>query len=359
MVTAPPTPGASGARTGLDSTDVVTRWDLDKTYLRSRFDTLKELLNAALETPEEKRAVPGAAAVLRELSGRGARVHILSGSPRQMRSKLSAKLELDGVRYDELTLKPNLSNLARLRFRALRDQLGYKLPELLSARARDLQHEYGRRHPLEILVGDDSESDAFVYSLYADICAGSLDLTTLERVLEVGEAYSGAIRDCRAALPRIAEHDVVDRILIHLDGQTPPSRFRHYGSRLVPFYNYFQAACVLVERRVLSPEAVLRIGSEFLEQHGFTPDSLARSYLDLLRRGHAAGRAPGMLDAALPGVAGMLRAHADLVRAVALMKTDAPNAFDVEERKPVIDYTKLAERYRGGGNRRRPGMTFG
>ncbi|MDQ2646496.1 MAG: hypothetical protein M3020_21985 [Myxococcota bacterium] len=359
MQTAPPNPGAPGARTGLVNPDVVTRWDLDKTYLRSRFDTLKELLNAALETPEQKRAVPGAAAVLRELSGRGARVHILSGSPRQMRGKLSAKLALDGVRYDELTLKPNLSNLAKLRFRALRDQLGYKLPELLAARARDLEHEYGRRHPREILVGDDSESDAFVYSLYADICAGVLELPALLRVLEVGEAYSAAIRDCRAALPRITQHDVVDRILIHLDGQTPPSRFRHYGSRLVPFYNYFQAACVLLERRVLSPEAVLRIGSEFLEKHGFSPDSLSRSYLDLLRRGHAAGLAPGLLERALPGVAGMSGAAQDLGRSVALMRTDAPNAFDVEERPPVLDYAKLAERYRGGRNRRRPGMTFG
>jgi len=341
------------------STDVVTRWDLDKTYLRSRFDTLKELLNAALETPEQKRAVPGAAAVLRELSGRGARVHILSGSPRQMRGKLSAKLELDGVRYDELTLKPNLSNLAKLRFRALRDQLGYKLPELLLSRARDLEHPYGQRHPREILVGDDSESDAFVYSLYADVCAGTLDLPALERVLSVGEAYSGAVRACRAALPRVAGHDVVERILIHLDGQTPPSRFRHFGSRLVPFYNYFQAACVLLERRVLSPEAVLRIGSEFLEQHGFSPDALARSYLDLLRRGHASGDVPGLFDAALRASGAVGRAQVDLVRAVALMRADAPAPFEVEERPPLLDYPKLAERYRGGGNRRRPGMTFG
>ena len=350
--------GTAPIRPTLALDRVITRWDIDKTYLRSRFDTLKELLNAALERPEQKRAVPGAAAVLRELSGRGARVSILSGSPRQLRNKLSAKLALDGVRYDELTLKPNLSNLARFRFRALRDQLGYKLPELLEARARDAENDAPPAR--EVLVGDDSESDAFVYSLYADSCAGVVSGDELERVLEVGEAYSHAVRRCRRALERIPRVAVVDRILIHLDGQTPPSRFRHYGSRLIPFYNYFQAACVLLERSVLSGEAVLRIAGEFIEQHGFSPDSIARSYLDLLRRESAMATAPSLLAAALPGFGGARLLWSDLERAVGLMKNDVPGAgFVAAERAPVLDYATLAERYRGGKNRRRPGMTFG
>jgi phosphoglycolate phosphatase-like HAD superfamily hydrolase len=351
--------GQLTSRPELAMDEIVTRWDLDKTYLRSRFDTLRELMNAAIERPEQKRAVPGAAAVLRELSGRGARICILSGSPRQMRKTLSAKLALDGVRYDELTLKPNLSNLARLRFRALRDQLGYKLPELLAARARDTS-AYGERRPREFLVGDDSESDAFVYSLYADVCAGTVGAEELERVLEVGETYREAVHRCRQALPQIARVQIVDRILIHLDGQTPPSRFREYGSRLVPFYNYFQAACVLLERRVLSPEAVLRIAAEFIELHGFSPDSIARSYLDLLRRGHAAATAPAMLEAALTKFDASRLPMSDLSRAVTLLGNDAPRqSSELEERVPRLDYGKLAERYRGGRNRRRPGMSFG
>ena len=165
-----------------DSPRFITRWDLDKTYLRSRFDTLSELVASALEGVEEKRTVPGATALLRELSAAGGRVHVLSGSPRQMRAKLGQKLRLDGVTWDELTLKPNLSNLLHLRLRALRDQLGYKLPELLEARARD-QTRFGRGNLVrEVLVGDDSESDAFVYSLYADLCSGNLGARELDRI---------------------------------------------------------------------------------------------------------------------------------------------------------------------------------
>src|SRR5690349_14389873 len=112
----------------------ISRWDLDKTYLRTEFDTVRDLVRTALERADEKRTNPGAATLLRELSRSGASIHILSGSPEQMRRRLEDKLRLDGIRWDTFTLKPNLQNVLRLRFRALRDQLGYKLPALLASR---------------------------------------------------------------------------------------------------------------------------------------------------------------------------------------------------------------------------------
>ncbi len=152
----------------------IARWDLDKTYLRTEFDTLRDLVRTAFERPDEKRTNPGASTLLREMVRSGVSVHILSGSPEQMRRKLEDKLRLDGISWDSFTLKPNLQNVLRLRFRALKDQLGYKLPALLQARAtmsdRDWRSD-GIRH--ETLFGDDAEADAFVYSLYADVVAGA------------------------------------------------------------------------------------------------------------------------------------------------------------------------------------------
>ena len=113
----------------------IARWDLDKTYLRTEFDSLRDLVKTALERPDQKRTNPGASTLLREMVRAGIRVHILSGSPEQMRKNLEDKLRLDGITWDSFTLKPNLQNLLRLRFRAVRDQLGYKLPALLRARA--------------------------------------------------------------------------------------------------------------------------------------------------------------------------------------------------------------------------------
>ena len=114
----------------------VFRWDLDKTYLRTEFDSFRDLVKSAIETAADKQAYPGATSLLRALGASDEhRICIVSGSPSQMRSVLAAKLALDGVRYDEFVLKNNLRNIARGRSRALRAQIPYKLPALLESRA--------------------------------------------------------------------------------------------------------------------------------------------------------------------------------------------------------------------------------
>ena len=115
----------------------IYRWDLDKTYLQTEFDTFRQLVRTALQKAHEKRAVPGAAALIRELRSNGdTQLCIISGSPTQMRAVLAEKLKLDGVDFDELVLKDNVRNLLRGRFKALRGQVGYKLPALLESRVR-------------------------------------------------------------------------------------------------------------------------------------------------------------------------------------------------------------------------------
>lgn len=262
---------------------IIARWDLDKTYLRTDFDTFGALMRTALERPDQKRSVPGAAALLRELNRLGTRLHIVSGSPRQLRGRLEEKLALDGVRYAELSLKPNLANLLRLRFRALRDQLGYKLPVLLQARVRD-QARFGQLH--EVLSGDDAEADAFVYSLYADVVRGIIDKPTLEKILTAGRVFPDQLRAALTAMAALRTSGDETRILIHLDRQSPPSQFQRYAPRLVPFYNYQQAAYVLLEDGSLDGEGALRVAQNMMLYHQFDADMLARSYTELARRGH-------------------------------------------------------------------------
>lgn len=334
----------------------IARWDLDKTYLRTDFDTVTDLLKTALERPDQKRSVPGAAALLREIGNTGARIHILSGSPRQLRSRLEEKLRIDRVRWDDLTLKPNLRNLMRLRLRALRDQLGYKLPVLLSARVKDQNLNDEGRRPLEVLVGDDAEADAFVYSLYGDLCEGLVDAKDLRRILKAGRVYSDERAACLRYLADIRRGPAVERILIHLDRQSPPSRFDAYGPRVVPFYNYLQAAFVLCEDGRLSGPSVLRVAAVLALRDRFDAHALARSYLDLMRRGHATGSAVPALREALPAleetprdvVFDRLKEMSDLIAAY----VEKPS--EKKERAPSsLDYVALATRHRGGKNRKR------
>ena len=281
----------------------VARWDLDKTYLRTDFDTFRDLVRTAFERPDEKRTNPGAGALLREMVRAGISVHILSGSPEQMRRRLEDKLRLDGVVWDSFVLKPNLQNMLRLRFRALRDQLGYKLPALVHARAtadreRRSRPAFDIAHPKETLFGDDAEADAFVYSLYADVVRGAVSPEELARVTALGRMYDD-VRDTLAQDARSIENtEVVERILIHLEGQSPPDDFRAYGPRVIPFYNYFQAALAVFEDGRLGAVGVLSVAAELVVQHRFDGDSLARSYADLGRRGHLRGTGIDALEQA-------------------------------------------------------------
>ena len=194
----------------------VYRWDLDKTYLKTDFDTVRDLVRSAFEGAEKKQTVPGAAALLRELKkAPGSRVCFISGSPRQMRKVLTRKLQLDGVEFDEFILKPNLGNLFRGRFRALREQVGYKLPALLSGRAGI---DAAVR---ETCFGDDAEADAFVYSLYADVMSGRCDRKMLERVMELARVYPDDAVRTLALVDTVGRADAESRIYIRLDRRSP------------------------------------------------------------------------------------------------------------------------------------------
>jgi hypothetical protein len=263
----------------------ISRWDLDKTYLRTEFDTVRDLVRTALERADEKRTNPGAATLLRELSLAGVSIHILSGSPEQMRRRL------------EETLKPNLKNMLRLRFRALRDQLGYKLPALLSTRTGAGETLSGVR---ESLFGDDAEADAFVYSLYADIMSGRVGPEAVQQICERGRVYEDVIEAAVLCVRMIKPEPVVEHIFIHLEQQTAPRDFHVFGTRVVPFYNYLQAAFVLHEDGRLPPASLLRVAAEMVTLHRFDGDALARSYADVAKRGHLAGTLFDAIREALP-----------------------------------------------------------
>jgi hypothetical protein len=229
---------------------------------------------------------------MQELRAQGGRICIISGSPRQMRKVLEQKLKLDGVAWDEFILKPNLSNLMRGRFRAMRDQIGYKLPALLASR-----NALGRELP-ELLFGDDAEADAFIYSLYGDLLSGRVDETLLGKILEASELYEDQRRTIAEQVTKLKRSDSVGRIFIHLERHSPPARFQPYGRRVVPVYNYFQAALVAFADGALPSTSVLKVVADMVTHAGYGLVALSNSLQDLLRRGYAeVGALTGLADA--------------------------------------------------------------
>jgi phosphoserine phosphatase len=258
----------------------VFRWDLDKTYLRTEFDTWKDLVGRAFEKADDKKAFPGASALLRCLRNTmDHRICIVSGSPSQMRTVLAAKLALDGIEYDEFVLKNQARNILRGRFRALKSQVPFKLPALLDSRCGLLGT------PPETLFGDDAEADAIVYSLYADILAGRVAGDELYRVMQATRAYDDEIERTMALAKQVRTDDAVQRIMIHLDRRSPTAKFEGLGKRLVPIYNYFQAALLLYADGLLDVRQLAYVGRDMLTSPEHSLGSLANSLQDLLLRG--------------------------------------------------------------------------
>ncbi len=259
----------------------VFRWDLDKTYLRTEFDSFGDLVKSAMEEASDKQAYPGATALLRALKQDGHRVCIVSGSPTQMRQVLVAKLALDGIEYDEFVLKNNLKNILRGRFRSMRAQIPYKLPAMLQSRI-------GATAAAETLFGDDAEADAVIYCLYADVIAGVVSLGDLERVLTASRAYEDDAARILDLAQRVPKGNAVRRVFIHLDRRSPPLGFRRFGPRLVPVFNYFQAALVLYQDEVLTARQVIFVALEMLDSGQYELGHLATSVQDVIRRGRVA-----------------------------------------------------------------------
>lgn len=271
------------------------RWDVDKTYIHTDFDSIGALIRAWRQTPEEKRNIAGAPALLRELlaseQGHG-KVTFISGSPKQMRDVLLKKFELDGIRPDNVILKPNLSNVLKLRLRDVHNQVGYKLQSLLASRLPDKS---------EYLFGDDSEQDALIYSLYGDLIQGIVAVDEFQELLTMAGLYPADVeRIVRQYLDLETGRGFVERVFIHLDRRSPMTRFSSYGWRVVPVYNYFQAAIVLFDMGML-PDRALKHIVEAMRVADYTPSRLANSLQDLMRRGYVTRDLAERMRASLHG----------------------------------------------------------
>jgi len=290
---------------------LVYRWDLDKTYLLSELDSLRGLVKIPFERPEDKVAAPGVAALIRGLResalsrGGDVRIYFLSASPPQIGRAIRRKLELDGIVHDGIVFKDQLQRLFRGKFRHLREQVGYKLTELLKARQAEpvTAREY--------LFGDDWESDPLIYSLYADVVAGRLLPAALEELLRAGRVdpplitEAGALAEACARAADRPRTEPVARIFINLERPTPPAALRAFGARLVPTFNYLQTAACLFEEEALSAAAAVAVARSLVEESGYRAGQIANSLADIVRRDHLGEAAAAVLRLAF-GRAGLL-----------------------------------------------------
>jgi len=267
--------------------DEVFVWDLDKTYLDSSWGSFKELWRTALEKAGQKRNIPGTGSLVRALktsweeergSKRAFPIYFVTASPPQMEGKIREKLELDEILPLGAFFKDNLKNLKPKRLWRLTQQVGFKLQSLLQLRVR-LKDDVR-----QVLWGDDSESDAVIYSLYSDICArrwAERELLDILRGLHVVGDQTDTILGLQERIP---VNDPVEKIYINLATDTDPDYYLKFGRRMVPTYNTFQAALDLLQDGRLKQDQVIRVAQDMVTNYGFTNEELESSFDNMVRR---------------------------------------------------------------------------
>lgn len=207
-------------------------WDVDKTYLETRFSQLKGLLRIPFELGVDKQPVPGTVPLLRALrGGPDGREHrplfFVSASPPQLHKAITARMLIDGVELDGITYKDWAAVLRRRQLDQLKGQVAFKLSALL---------RLGERMPLGArlhLYGDDAEKDALIYGLAGDVLAGRLRGAALERTLAglgVRPEHAGRIATFADGVPA---REAVARIYIHLIRQRDGRSLAGFGPTVV------------------------------------------------------------------------------------------------------------------------------
>ncbi|MFO0747685.1 MAG: phosphatase domain-containing protein [Myxococcota bacterium] len=261
-------------------------WDIDKTYLATEIHNLRGLLAVPFEFAIDKRNVAGTAALLRALrrgkSERGLTksnpIYFVSASPPQLRRVIQRKMLLDGVEFDGITFKDQLELVKRRQLGKLREQIGYKLSALLLNR-RELPWSAS-----ETLFGDDSESDALVYTIYGDTVAGRLRGERLVKVLSHNGVAAEDGHYVASLADGMPEKEIVRGIYINLEVRRNPELFEGFSPRVVPCHDTFQAALRLYEDGHIAVEGVLDVAEQLVVTFARRPPSLLRSAADMVAR---------------------------------------------------------------------------
>ncbi len=274
--------------------------DIDRTYLATRFSTLKGLARIPFEFAIDKQDIEGMVALLKEVRrgpGRDSRqtpLYFISASPAQLRKVIERKMLLDGLEFDGTTFKDWVAVLSGLRLKRMKEQLGFKLTALLVGR-RELPDGVQ-----ETLLGDDLETDPLAFTLYADLLAGRVEGEQLQRVLtRQGVAYDDARSIGELALEARGRGGV-RRAYVRMERHGAAEAFLDASPGLVGCRGALQIAIGLWDQGSLARAGVVRVAHD-LAQRRWSPESIGDRLRDCSRRALLPRERAEELRAALVG----------------------------------------------------------
>ena len=257
--------------------------DIDRTYLSTRFSSLRGMARIPFEGAAQKRDIEGMARLIREIRrGPGERsrdtpLYFVSASPKQLRPVIERKMGLDGISFDGTTFKDWGRVLRRAKFKRLKEQVGFKMTALMTGRAATPEGAQ------EILLGDDLETDPVTYAIYADALAGRIPIRDLTRVLRLNGVGEGDAEDIMRLRRDLKPGRGVLRALIRLERHTDTDDFLEFGPGVIGCTGAFQMAAALWKLGSISLAGVGRVVVELVGR-GVGTESIAQRLEDLARR---------------------------------------------------------------------------
>jgi hypothetical protein len=257
--------------------------DIDKTYLETEFESLIRMVRIAFEAATAKVTVTGASEVLLaarwgdlseaapSLAGGESfprPLHFVSSSPPQLRSVLEEKLMMDGLDWTSDTFKDQAYNIRMRRMDLLRQHVAYKSLAILRLVATAGP---GARF---YLIGDNAETDAYIYTGVKLLLDGHLGADGYRRYLETAGVEARVAADLVAELPERRGQSVAAILIRNVPGYqfvaAPP-----LTDAVQIFDNFYQAALLLLVHEVIEPGSLWELTRRFHNHHGMSQRQLS------------------------------------------------------------------------------------
>jgi len=263
--------------------------DIDKTYLATRFSSMKGLARIPIELAVDKQAVAGMTEILRGVRrgpGPGfaaAPLYFISSSPPQLRRVIERKMLLDGVQPDGFVFKDWLRTLGEGKPKRLKEHVAFKLTALLRGRL-------SRPDATEYLFGDDVERDPETYSLYGRLLAGELEEDALEaelREYSVAPADRQEVQTLLASLP--ARHGRVAGAFILLVRGRGQEALARGGPAVTVVRDAYQLGLALLDRGLVDERCVAAVRACLRDQGRRSEQELGHRLAEAVERGLVSG----------------------------------------------------------------------
>lgn len=227
-------------------------WDLDKTYLDTRFESFRSLLRIPFEGAEKKHSYRSAASFLQAFT-HGLKSHaevnltFITASPPLLRKNIWKKFALDGLDVDALILKNASRNIWRRQFVLLRNHFVYKLGHLLYL--ADLNPDWRF-----FCFGDDWEMDLLIYVAFRDLLAGELSIEDLGSLARQTRLEDDTLAFLLRVAERVAGSGQEVMVFLHRVRYRPLRFFQVAGRGILAFDSYLQLAARCVQEEWLSQQ---------------------------------------------------------------------------------------------------------